>query len=1052
MKTEDFLSVVYDQLDFNGGQLFDVISQPSKKIAQDDWLNKGEWLTAAKSAGAEKVFFVDNNPVVIFAKCENKDDKINCFNRLWSLARPRVLFLECDGDLSVIDLAQKPVRQDEERSELRSIETLCKVKAVAEQLQDYHRDNIESGKVFEKGRFGDIKHRADKSLIADLKMVRSELMGAGLNGDKLRYAHALIGRSIFIRYLEDRKILTEDYFKKVARKKVGWSDLINNPSPRDKLDFSKIHALYPKVLQDKEFTYALFASLSKDFNGDMFPGIEQEEQHVKIKHLKLIQDLVYGSVGIQKKLFFFSYKFDIIPLDLISALYEEFYHSISNESEKGSKARQDGAYYTPPVLAEFVLSRVLTVKQLQKQPRVLDPACGSGIFLVEAFRRMVRYKWQKKRSSLDFNELIEILSNQISGIEVNEEAARITAFSLYLALLHYLDPPSIQQHIRNGNRLPNLLAFEERNNNQTNSIYVTNAFSVDTNDLGAVDIIVGNPPWGAPGKNAEAPTKERHQVVLDWCKSNSYPIGDKEPSQAFLWRSLDFLKEGGCCALLTSAGVLFKHSAQARAFRREWMNRVHLKEVFNFVHVRKFFFKEATSPFIMIHFAKEDQGKHPVEYWSAKQVLGLKKTQAVLFSKYDRSYLVGQDLTDNKTWKVNWFGRYSDAEFLKQLGHLKLLGSLVENTCYGRGFQKGNQKIDSDWLLEFKELPTDNLTRYKPLGKFIEPPSKVEARGKSREIYTGERILIKRGISQKNNLRHQIVSRYVNDDFCFRNSIHCIKLPESSDNLLFQGILWSSFTRYYLFNSSSSWGLWHDEIHLEEVLNIPIPSSMAGKKAKNIISIVNKLRDDQAQGKNLFHPDGTPIEEIGKQHCKWEVELDDAVFDLYEFSEEQRDLIRNCCEVTLPFFYQPYRSVGVSPAIKNGDTSWIQSYAEAFSRRWKPYLNSDEVMRADVHIGASGNMLAFEFYPADIGDGWNLIPKNKAWGHILEEIGKALPRPMGTSQIVLDGVVHAISDDAIIIIKRNEKRFWTRSSAREDAGSTLCKRMLETMPQLEGIE
>ena len=193
------------------------------------------------------------------------------------------------------------------------------------------RSNIESGKVFEKGRFGDIKHRADKSLISDLKMVRSELIEAGLNGDNLKYAHALIGRSIFIRYLEDRDILTDDYFKKVARQKAGWTDLINNPSAREEFDFSDIHALYPRVLQDKEFTYALFKALSKDFNGDMFPDVEQEEQHVEIEHLKLIQELIYGNVGIQKKLFFFSYKFNIIPLDLISAIYEEFYHSTSNK-------------------------------------------------------------------------------------------------------------------------------------------------------------------------------------------------------------------------------------------------------------------------------------------------------------------------------------------------------------------------------------------------------------------------------------------------------------------------------------------------------------------------------------------------------------------------------------------------------------------------------------------------------------------------------------------------------------------------------------------------
>lgn len=1054
MKTKDILNIVYDQLDFNSGQLFDVTSQPLREIGQDDWLNKGEWLIAAKRAGAEKIFFVDNNPVVVFARCpKNEEYKINCFNKLWSLARPRILFLECDGDLSVVDLAQKPVRQDDEKRKLKSLETICKIKNVAEQLQAYHRDNIESGKVFEKGRFGDIKHRADKSLISDLKMVRSELIEAGLNGDKLKYAHALIGRSIFIRYLEDRGILTEDYFKKVARQKAGWFDLINNPSSREEFDFSDIHALYPRLLQDKELTYALFKSLSKDFNGDMFPDVEQEEQHVEIEHLQLIQDLLYGNVGIQKKLFFFSYKFDIIPLDLISAIYEEFYHSTSNEADKKSKARQDRAYYTPPVLVEFVLSRVLTVEELQKQPRVLDPACGSGIFLVEAFRRMVRYKWQQKQASLDFNELKKILANHILGIEVNKEAARITAFSLYLAMLHYLDPPSIQQHIRNGNKLPNLLVAGKRNKNNYNSIHVANAFSLDINDLGDVDIIVGNPPWGAPGNKADAITKQRQQVVLDWCKTNSYPIGDKEPSQTFLWRSFDFLKEGGRCAMLTSAGVLFKHSSTTQAFRSEWMNRVRLNEVFNFTHVRKFFFKGAISPFVMIHFTKEDQGKHPVEYWSAKQVVALKETQAVLFSKYDRSYLVEQDITDNKTWKVNWFGRHADAMFLKQLGYFKKLMNFVDREKSGQGISQNPPKYSTQPLPN-RIMSTDSFSRYGN-NLLFEPTPLLAYRIGKPDSYLKSRLLIKRGINDKQAIKGEIVARFETKNFCYTNAINGLKLKEDNENnyKLLLGILWSSFSRYYFFNITANWGLWHHEIHLDdELLQLPIPDPPDKKKALQVIFIVDKLRNYHPQERDILHPEGVSKEKINAQRRKWEEELDEAVFDLYGFSPEECDLICDCCEVTLQFFYKPYNSVGVMPAIENGDTSWIQKYAEIFTRRWKPYLKDDEVMRADVHIGASGNMLAFEFYPADISDEWNLTPKDKSWDHILEEIGNALPKPMGTSQIVLDGVVHAISDDAIIIIKRNEKRFWTRSLAREDADSTLCKRMLETMPQEEDVE
>jgi len=84
MKFKDILNIVYDQLDFNSGHLFDLTSQPLRKIGQDDWLNKGEWLTAAKRAGAEKIFFVDIICIKMRWSCIKKEEnKINCFNKLW---------------------------------------------------------------------------------------------------------------------------------------------------------------------------------------------------------------------------------------------------------------------------------------------------------------------------------------------------------------------------------------------------------------------------------------------------------------------------------------------------------------------------------------------------------------------------------------------------------------------------------------------------------------------------------------------------------------------------------------------------------------------------------------------------------------------------------------------------------------------------------------------------------------------------------------------------------------------------------------------------------
>lgn len=1056
----NLLELVIDALDFKSGQLYN-LSAGISSVNQEDWLNKGDWLTAASKAGAEKIFFVDNNPVVVFAKCALNDKaKIESFNKIWCLSRPRILFLEMGSELSVIDLAQAPIRLDatNEQQQLKILEVLTTTKNVAQRLQDFHRDQIESGKVFENSRFGSIKQRADQSLITDLKTVRQELMSEKLTSS---HAHALIGRSIFIRYLEDRDILTKNYYLKVAEHSPEWRTLLDSPFSRENSNFSSVSANYPRVLQNKSFTYALFRALSADFNGDMFPDIDKEENDVDLRHLQLVQDLLYGDVGAQKKLFFFNYKFDIIPLDLISAIYEEFYHSSSEEkdnkkgkTDKKSKARQDGAYYTPPVLAEFVLSRLLTVDVLKQKPRILDPACGSGIFLVEAFRRIVRHEISQNPSILSFNTLKHILGRQIVGIEVNEEAARITAFSLYLAMLHYLSPPSILDHIAEGNRLPNLITSDQKTPNHFDNLHIGNAFAIDNIVVGDVDIVVGNPPWGAPDSKADNETKERNHIMLEWCKGKKLPIGAKETSQAFLWRATDFLKPTGKCALLTSAGVLFKNSNTTRAFRREWMSQVCITEVFNFTHVRTFFF-QAISPFVMIHFAKKKQNETTVEYWSAKQVASLKETQSVLLSKYDRAYLVNQDLTDNKTWKVNWFGRNNDNVFVNSLQGIFRLRDFVssDSSAKGRGYQtyetrhktKGNKEIPINTLMDIPD-------RYTPLN-FSTTPDSIYNLGPTK-AYVGNKIIIKEGISQKDQDKGKIIARYESTNFSFYRSLYGFKLKEDVDEIyaVITGVLWSSFSRYYFFNTTANWGLWNDKILLDELMQLPIPKSIVGKNADRIISIVRSLRSYNPLAWDVFHPDGVLESEIEAQRHKWESELDEAVFDLYSLTEDQRDLIRDCCEITLPFFYQPYTCSGSSPALDEDDVYWLQRYADCFTQRWQPYLNHDEVMRADLHIGASQNMLAMEFYPADVDDLWNLSPKTDSWSYILEEIGNALPCPMGTSQILLEGIVHIVTDHSIIVIKRNEKRFWTRTLAREDAESTLAKRMLETMPQPKGVD
>ena len=1051
------LDLLYKGLDLASGDLQTAINDPALCRSRNDWLEKGEWLAAAKRAGAEKIFFVENNPVAVFAECSDELlEKVKAFNKAWSLARPRLLFLSTPGEVTVYDLAQKPVDISKEADwkKLNHLAVLRDLSKVSAELQKFHRDNIESGRVFGDKRFGDLHNRADKALIRDLKIVRRELIDAGLYGNNVRFAHALIGRSIFIRYLEDRGVLIEEYFRKVA-KKVGCTDLLLKQQLKSGHDLSGEDTFYPRVLMNKDFTYALFRALARDFNGDMFPEVDEEEQVVTQNHLTLIQDLLYSDAGTDKKLFFYSYRFDIVPIDLISSIYEEFY-SPASDDEKKRKVRQEGAYYTPPVLAEFVFSRVLTPEVLMKNPRILDPACGSGIFLVEAFRRIVRYNWHKKQQPLTFDELKDILKGQISGIEANKEAAKITAFSLYLSMLHYLEPPAIDQQIKLGNKLPNLVASSSRATNHFHCILPENAFDVkriEANSIwkerfgrGCADIVVGNPPWGGTkGKKADQEAQARQKIMLTWCYENKRPVGYKEPSQAFLWRALDFLEEGGRAGMLVSAGVLFKHGNKSQAFKRQWLDLVRLNDVFNFTHVRKFFFKGADSPFLFIHFNKEKQQQKPVNYWSAKQVTKVTKVQAVTFSRYDLQIIRDAELADSSVWKQFWFGRSADNDLLDFLRRHKKLIEFSDRKKTGQGFKIASADKKADVLQPFKNLVVKSFSNYSQL-EFFNPPRKVERFGVL-EAYNDSRLLIQRGIEDKSLDKGRIVARYESEPFCFTNAINGIKLlaPEDWKYKTMLGIFWSSIARYFFFMTAANWGLWHYEIHLDdEILQLPIVLDKSNSLTKKIIDIVNKLREYQPQRQDVLHPRGTPEKEIETKRRKWEAELDEAVFALYGLNEEQKDLIRDCCEVTLPFFYKPFDSIGARSAIADGDLNWIDKYVHVFCRRWNAYLGDDEKMCAEVHVGAHGNMVAVEFFPADKRDPWDLNPKVDSWGHILEEIGNNLPQPMGTSQIVLDGLVHVVSKNGIIVIKRNEKRFWTRSLAREDADATLCKRMVDT--------
>ena len=1052
-QAQQFLDAAYEQLDFIGGDLVASDLSPS----DSSWVEKGDWAALTKHVRADKIFFVQGNPVVVFAKEDSGDpDSLRTlFNHAWCMSRPNLLFLATPGELAVYDLTEPPKRNEHEWMRFKPLNVVTQVSEVASALKAYHRGQIESGRLFEERRFGTSKGRADRSLIEDLRRVRASLMTAGLSGDKLKYAHALIGRSIFVRYLEDRKILTPEYFGKVAGNNQKWRAILKaEPSP-PYADPDMASVCYLKVLDNRDFTYALFRQLADDFNGDMFPKDAEEQRVVEQKHLSLLQGFLRGDPDPQQKLFFWAYRFDIIPIELVSSIYEEFY-TTKNEGKDGN-----GTHYTPSALVEFLLSQVLTSERLATDPVVLDPACGSGIFLVEAFRRIVRHRVHRQEGRrLTALQLRKILREQIRGIDINKEAIRVAAFSLYLALLHYQRPPDILEQIQKGHRLPYLIKQEKEPASSGGSetfdiLEANNAFSKSISMK--ADVVAGNPPWGhVPRSDQEG--REEAQVALDWCESRELPVGYRERSQAFIWRTLDFMKDDGCAGLLVSSGVLHKSQDLSREFRKEWLKQVSLLHVAHFALVRDVFFANSVAPFAAVTFEKvHPAGKARFQYSSAKMSRFVDTCQAVVFGSGDIHWLRQDDfLNSDKLWKTYWLGGHHDANLVAWLRSLPALQDLSSvhprlRTVIGRGFEKHGGKLKpADWLRRYKALPTDRFTRCDPVDSSIlqNVPDQVY-RLCNREICHGLRILLLQGIQEAGNPKGQIFSRLEEKEYCFEKSIYGVKMPNAAlgEHEVVLGILWSSLTRYYFYLTGAQWGTWCHQVLLDELREMPIQFPKDKKTERAVLDAVRCLSESYSL------PLSNAASEAASQRA-----LDEAVFDAYGLSTGERDLIRDTCEVGIPFFYDSVSSPGartldlsVLPT-RSGMAAGLSScpdnrtdirgYLETFLHIWNREFEPDGGFSWRVIAPGHANpMLAvvFSTQPKGQEPQHGNEPDEQAWKALLGQLEKDLRVPFHSNGIYIDGLVRAVSSTQIVIIKRNEGRFWTRSAAREDAEATLLK-------------
>ena len=647
----------------------------------------------------------------------------------------------------------------------------------------------------------------DRCLIENLLHTARRLKNAGWG---LPRAHALLGRALFVSFLHERKFIKPHYYPEGT---TCLLDILNRPRFEE-----------TKRLLYREF----FPRLKREFNGTMFDtALTDEEHHISKNHLDILTDFLSGHdmQSGQMTLGFWAYDFRYIPVEIISAIYEEFMKDADL-----TKRRHEGAYYTPRHLAETTLHVALESRYGDtKNWRILDPACGSGIFLVAMFNLLAE-QWRRENSTrrkhTKAQALLEILLRQIRGVDVNTHACRIATFSLYLALfekLHPIDVDEFKEKVRHENFLPPLLwdkdlpEPEPRMPVILHGDFLQNKLPLD-NDF---DLVIGNPPWESRG--------------------------DKQIALHFTKRSLTFLRDGGVgCLLLPSTILVNRYGTLDGA----WFRAVTVEKLVQLADFRFVLFK-ATHPCFIIRFVKTNPTmEHTIAYETPKLNRFDRRTGVFIIEPDDQKLVRQHDILEaalrnnlQTIWSRKFWGTPRDEAFLRRLDFFpRLLESAAEKKWGGGvGFQPfypgaspGEPKALKPWKLSDNYLDNDDdfpqlvsleedfITLKEGLERSVHQQKKIPAsleglrRKPADSVFNPPMVIFSNGFTKFAYCRQKVF---------FQDSLRSITGPESDADLLrfLTAVLGSRLMQYQAFHSGSSNGIGRDKLHLYESLNMPFP-------------------------------------------------------------------------------------------------------------------------------------------------------------------------------------------------------------------------------------
>ena len=393
-----------------------------------------------------------------------------------------------------------------------------------------------------------------------------------------------IDRIIFLRICEDRGI--EHYGRLMA--------LQNGENV-----YKRLFQLFRKA--DDKYNSGLFhfkKEKSRENFDNLTPNLAIDDKTLK----DIFKNLYYPDSP---------YEFSVLPADILGQVYEKFLSKIirltpkhqAKIEEKPEVRKAGGVYYTPTYIVDYIVKNTVGKLVEGKKPgprggvsnlRILDPACGSGSFLIGAYQFLLDWhrdqyvndgpeKWAKGKTPrlfqshkgewrLTTDERKRILLNNIYGVGIDQQAVEVTKLSLLLKVLEGEDEqsigkqmtlfqervlPDLSNNIKCGNSLIGPDFYENRQMSllDEEEMYRVSAFDWDAEfqeimKNGGFDAVIGNPPYGALFLDQEIDYLSKKYTSYEY-QLNSFVI--------FIDRGSSLLKQNGKISYITPAVFLAQH-------------------------------------------------------------------------------------------------------------------------------------------------------------------------------------------------------------------------------------------------------------------------------------------------------------------------------------------------------------------------------------------------------------------------------------------------------------------------------------------------------------